>query len=652
MADFGSMSANDINASMGFGYGGVGDQSQALLNNQFGNFGQQTNYYSALGADYGRNTGYYGDTLGLSPGQTTPAAQADFWSGSRGSPAYDYTSLYSTGNQAQAPAYDYTSLYQQTPQGGGYDMSSGWGQSQAPAYDYTSLYQQPSWLSQYQVPAGPQPGEGSMSPALDAVRQYLAPQGGGYDLSTGWAPSTGGGIGSDAGQSPSQYQNQNPVVDWTQYFNNLSSRQQADAAMYPSSPGSGGQNLTPYGGIGAPANPNMQALLGYTPQPSGISGMHYDMRQGWVPDSQPQQQGSGGGGGYDLSTGWGTSSYPYSGNPYYMPQPMAAGSPLSVGGGLGDFGFGQSGWYAGQPGFGMGTGTVGQIGANVGGFGGAQQMGDFNPYGLPSYSGSDIMGAWGQQMPAFGGGGLQPSGIPGMHYDMSQGWMPDSQPQPGGYGGGIMAQGADAPAGSRDSIAQQIMSPANNYNTFQQASPQWAAAIPADRRDPDVINSVYQLAGQRGWSPAAIAALIGQETNANAQWDTTSATGRYRGLTQMQQETFNDPAFGGTIGGLTWDQYQNAPGSQQLNAYGDWLDRQGVTQRLNDAGMASQSPEMQAAMLQAAQFGPNATDWLTRLAAGDMSTPVTTSRQADELGNTSIGAMEEAYRNRMAAWPQ
>jgi hypothetical protein len=55
MADFGGMSAADINASM---YGGFSPaQGQAVLNNIFGNFGQQTDYYSGLGAAYGRETG-------------------------------------------------------------------------------------------------------------------------------------------------------------------------------------------------------------------------------------------------------------------------------------------------------------------------------------------------------------------------------------------------------------------------------------------------------------------------------------------------------------------------------------------------------------------------------------------------------------------
>jgi hypothetical protein len=67
-----AMSAAQIQASMGW-YPGMG---QSVLDQNFNNFGKQTDYYSGLGAAYGRQTGYYGDTLGLSPGQTTPAAQA------------------------------------------------------------------------------------------------------------------------------------------------------------------------------------------------------------------------------------------------------------------------------------------------------------------------------------------------------------------------------------------------------------------------------------------------------------------------------------------------------------------------------------------------------------------------------------------------
>jgi hypothetical protein len=140
-----------------------------------------------------------------------------------------------------------------------------------------------------------------MSPAADAIRNYLAPAGGGSDNTYGvdagtWAsmnagdratfnramggqgaaPYTGGGIGSDAGQSPGQYQNQDPVVDYNSYFNQLSSRQQAAPSVYPSSPGGGSQ--TPGGWSQIPTNgpyPN----LGYNPGMQNYFGAGGGMQQ-------------------------------------------------------------------------------------------------------------------------------------------------------------------------------------------------------------------------------------------------------------------------------------------------------------------------------------------------------------------------------------
>jgi hypothetical protein len=56
--------ANQINRSMGMGPGGAGTQDQNTLNNIFSNFGRQTDYYSGLGAAYGRQTGGFGGAAG------------------------------------------------------------------------------------------------------------------------------------------------------------------------------------------------------------------------------------------------------------------------------------------------------------------------------------------------------------------------------------------------------------------------------------------------------------------------------------------------------------------------------------------------------------------------------------------------------------
>ena len=57
-----AMSAGQINSSMGLP--GAQQSNQAALNSNFGNFGQQTDYYSALGAAYGRATGGFGGGFG------------------------------------------------------------------------------------------------------------------------------------------------------------------------------------------------------------------------------------------------------------------------------------------------------------------------------------------------------------------------------------------------------------------------------------------------------------------------------------------------------------------------------------------------------------------------------------------------------------
>ena len=67
MSMFGNLSANQINAGMGLGPGGVGDQSQALFNNLYGpqGFGGQTAAYAGAGAAYGRDTGGFGGYGGM-----------------------------------------------------------------------------------------------------------------------------------------------------------------------------------------------------------------------------------------------------------------------------------------------------------------------------------------------------------------------------------------------------------------------------------------------------------------------------------------------------------------------------------------------------------------------------------------------------------
>ena len=112
---------------------------------------------------------------------------------------------------------------------------------------------------------------------------------------------------------------------------------------------------------------------------------------------------------------------------------------------------------------------------------------------------------------------------------------------------------------------------------------------------------------------------------------------------------WNDQPFGGTIGGMNFDQYAAADAPRQIDAYADWLNRSG---NLNKGGIDVRSvdPVMQGALLQGIQFGGNAMGWRTALAGGNQSVPVTTSPQARELGTTSINDMYDYYNRTMSPW--
>jgi hypothetical protein len=119
------------------------------------------------------------------------------------------------------------------------------------------------------------------------------------------------------------------------------------------------------------------------------------------------------------------------------------------------------------------------------------------------------------------------------------------------------------------------------------------------------------------------------------------------------------------LGGLTWPQYQFGSPADQIGAYGDWLNYYSkggpdTAASLVTGGIGSLDPAMQAAIMMGTQFGgfaglPDTTLWPQALAAGNMNMPVTTSKQALELGNSgypTIGTMYDAFANQMALWPQ
>ena len=106
------------------------------------------------------------------------------------------------------------------------------------------------------------------------LNSSTAPRGGAGDYFN-WEMSqlNNKGIGSDAGQSPSQYQNQYPVVDWNKWATQVTapngvSNQQANP--WGTSPGYDYNNPSSYtelpaGGFQPMNNPSAQKLLGYDP---------------------------------------------------------------------------------------------------------------------------------------------------------------------------------------------------------------------------------------------------------------------------------------------------------------------------------------------------------------------------------------------------
>lgn len=227
-----------------------------------------------------------------------------------------------------------------------------------------------------------------------------------------------------------------------------------------------------------------------------------------------------------------------------------------------------------------------------------------------------------------------------------------------------------------------FQSPANDYSTFQQQPflPPWQAAIPAEpvyrpgqqepvagtvgRNRPEVVDAVKAMSARLGIEPAEVAAMIQQEThdNPSALWNPQIPPNRYgyRGMTQMGPGTFADAArMGTTIGNFpTIEDYQRGTAEQQIDAYGDWLDLytrqqpQGAAALVNSGALAGLPPGEAAAIMQGAQFGPNATRWVRALEGGDVNMPTTGTEQAPELRPYTVSRMADVAREHMAAWPQ
>lgn len=159
------------------------------------------------------------------------------------------------------------------------------------------------------------------------------------------------------------------------------------------------------------------------------------------------------------------------------------------------------------------------------------------------------------------------------------------------------------------------------------------ASVPDDHQD-EILEALNEVADLRGVDPAAIAGIIHMES----VWKTRCVTGRYIGLTQV------GPDFVEFLG-LTKAQFLRLSAARQIRHYGDWLGYYRFTQQMarHNIDVLAQPLARQAALLQAMQFAPNGQAWKIAFARGDFSVKSTESDQADALGDTSIGDMEEYY---------
>ena len=174
-------------------------------------------------------------------------------------------------------------------------------------------------------------------------------------------------------------------------------------------------------------------------------------------------------------------------------------------------------------------------------------------------------------------------------------------------------------------------------------APWWQSAIPKAYRTPEALGAISNTAfGQI--DPAALGSLFNEESGWNPRSD--AGNGNY-GVAQMAKGDFNYGGAGGTLGGLTWDQYKGASASDQIGAYADLLAR--IQGRNPGLDFSQMTPQRQYAVLQALNFGPytgepGTIDWIKAMNEGNISMPVTNATgQAKDLGDLSIGALEQAY---------
>jgi hypothetical protein len=167
------------------------------------------------------------------------------------------------------------------------------------------------------------------------------------------------------------------------------------------------------------------------------------------------------------------------------------------------------------------------------------------------------------------------------------------------------------------------------------------AGIPLAERTA-ILKALNGVANAHDIDPAAIAGIIDMES----KWDTEAVTGSYIGLTQVGPELPKKM-------GISKAEFLKLSAGEQIDAYGLWLDHYKFVQKMkkHKINCLALPVPRQAAVLQAMQFAPNGEKWKKALAVGNVSVRSTASKQANALGDTSIGAMEKYYAGFFAKRP-
>ena len=120
------------------------------------------------------------------------------------------------------------------------------------------------------------------------------------------------------------------------------------------------------------------------------------------------------------------------------------------------------------------------------------------------------------------------------------------------------------------------------------------------------------------------------------------------GIPQIAPDDFK--LAGGTLNGMTRDEYIKAPAAAQIGAYTDLLSR--ILARNPGVNMTAYPPPVQYALMQAFNFTPwNASKWLPAFLKGDY-TVQTGPPQGGDMNDTSINALIQNYYNKTSGWPQ